>query len=583
MSELVAGRRRALPWPTSVISRFGWMDLVVLAGAGGLIALLVRGSAQWTGPYRSSLVISLSPLALPGYVGQSLMRMVLAYLLCLAFTLAYGSLAASSRAAERVLIPILDILQSIPILSFMPGVVLAMVALLPGRDLGVELASVVLIFTSMVWNLTYSYYNSLRTVPNDLVEASRMYRLTRWLRFERRDLPFAMIGLVWNSMVSWAGGWFFLMAAETFTLGNKDFRLPGLGSYLQAAANVGDVAAIARGLLALVAVIVGLDQLLWRPMIAWSDRFKVELSSSEPPRSWFLDLLNGSELLRAAASGFGRLRADLADARLRRRGPRPAGTGPAHPARGAAGRIAGVAVLAAVAAAALFGAYQAAGLLSSVGWRSAGPIVGDFFLTLLRVTAALAIATAWTVPAGVAIGLNPRLSRLLQPVVQVVASIPATAVFPILVAALLSLRGGLNLAAILLMLLGTQWYVLFNVIAGASAIPTDLREAATVLRLRGWRWWRRLVLPAIFPFLLTGLLTATGGAWNASIVSEYVKFQGQTFRIEGLGATITAAAADGSYGVLLAGTATMALGVALINRLVWKRLYALAENRFQLD
>ena len=582
MSELVAGRRRALSWPTSVITSFGWVDLVVLVGAGGLIALVVRGSAQWTGPYRSSLVISLSPLALPGYVGQSLLRMVLAYLLCLAFTLAYGSLAASSRAAERVLIPILDVLQSIPILSFMPGVVLAMVALLPGRDLGVELASVVLIFTSMVWNLTFSYYNSLRTVPKDLVEASRVYRLTRWQRFERRDLPFAMIGLVWNSIVSWAGGWFFLMAAETFTLGNKDFRLPGLGSYLQAAANAGDGAAIAWGLLALVAVIVGLDQLFWRPMIAWSDRFKVELSSSDPPRSWFLELLNGSELLRTAARGLWRLRAAVSDSRLRRRNRR-ALAGPAPGARGAAGRVAGVATLAAVAAAALIGAYQAAGLLSSVGWQSAGPVVGDFLLTLLRVTAALAIATAWTVPAGVAIGLNPRLSRLLQPVVQVVASIPATAVFPILVAALLSVRGGLNVAAILLMLLGTQWYILFNVIAGASAIPTHLREAARVLRLRGWRWWRRLVLPAIFPFLLTGLLTATGGAWNASIVSEYVKFHGQTFQIDGLGSTITAAAADGSYGLLLAGTVTMALGVALINRLLWKRLYALAETRFGLD
>ncbi|MFI5269389.1 MAG: ABC transporter permease subunit, partial [Chloroflexota bacterium] len=456
-------------FPTEVIPRgqprFSWIDVAVLAGVAALVYAFVRAASQWFGPYTSSVDISLSPVALPAYAGLSTLRMLLAYLLSLLFTLVYGAVAASSPAAGRVMAPILDILQSIPILSFMPGVVLALVALFPTRDLGLELAAVILIFTSQAWNMTFSFYHSLRTVPRELTEASRMYRLSWWQRLWRRDVPFSVIGLVWNSMMSWAGGWFFLMAAETFTLGDKDFRLPGLGSYLQAAANNGNSGAIAWGLATLIAVIVIIDQLLWRPLIAWSDRFKVELTESmDVPRSWFLNFLQRSSVLHTIGSSLARLQADLHDARTKSLRPQPAMGKPRR--QGAVGRITGWTVAGVLLLAVAFGVWQAAGVLANLGLPTWGSVVLDFGLTLARVAAALVIGTAWTVPVGVAIGLNPRLSRVLQPVVQVVASIPATAVFPIIVAALLTIQGGLNVASVLLMLLGTQWYVLFNVIAG---------------------------------------------------------------------------------------------------------------------
>ncbi len=573
-------------FPTEIGSRqrpaFGWMDVVVLAGVAGLIYGFVQTASQWFGPFHTSVEISLSPLALPAYAGLSTLRMLLAYLLSLSFTLVYGGVAASHRSAERLMIPILDVLQSIPILSFMPGVVLALVALFPKTDLGVELASVILIFTSQAWNMTFSFYHSVRTVPQELIEASRMYRLTWWQRFWRRDVAFSVIGLVWNSMMSWAGGWFFLMAAETFTLGDKDFRLAGLGSYLQAAANEGNSAAIVLGLVTLVALIVLIDQILWRPLIAWSDRFKMELTeSADAPQSWFLDLLQRSALLHSLSAALRHAQARIADARTRSaRRPQPL----QPPSRGLwIERAVGWPVTAGLLALAVLGVWRILGLLTDVGAASLGGIVLDFFLTLSRVAGALIVGAVWTVPVGVAIGLNPRLSRILQPVVQVVASIPATAVFPIIVAALLSVRGGLNVASVLLMLLGTQWYVLFNVIAGAMAIPTDMRQAAALFGVRGWLWWRRLVLPCIFPYLITGLLTATGGAWNASIVSEYVTYHDRSFSVAGLGSAITSAAANGRYDLLFASTLTMAVGVALINRLLWKRLARMGEERFRLD
>ncbi|HEX4213503.1 MAG TPA: ABC transporter permease subunit [Candidatus Dormibacteraeota bacterium] len=576
---------RALRFPTNIVpwlrEGFGLIDVLVLIGLGVVIYLLVRSASSWTGPYQPKVSISLSPAALPAYAGLSTLRMLLAYVLSIAFTLVYGSIAASRPVAEKFMIPILDILQSVPILSFMPGVVLTLVAIFPGRDLGVELSSVVLIFTSMAWNLTFSFYHSLRSVPSELTEASRLYRLTRWQRFTRRDLPAGVIGLVWNSMMSWAGGWFFLMAAETFTEGNRDFRLPGLGSYLQAAANAGDVGAILLGVLTLVVLIVVIDQLLWRPLIAWSDRFRVEMTeSSDLPRSWFLELLQDSTLLRTIGRSMARTREGIQDARLRReRRPRPQ---PSPAVRRAGRRIANVTVAVIALVALAVGAAASLRLAVQVSPGEFLILVEDFFLTLSRVIVALIVGVLWTVPVGVAIGLNPRLARITQPIVQVVASVPATAVFPILVGLLLQLRGGLELAAVLLMLLGTQWYLLFNIIAGASSIPTELREAGRVFKLRRIHWWRTLVLPSLFPYLLTGLLTATGGAWNASIVSEYVSYRGRVSMIRGLGSAITYSAARGSYGELLVATLVMALGVALINRLVWKRLFAISESRFRL-
>jgi NitT/TauT family transport system permease protein len=508
--------------------------------------------------------------------------MAAAYLVSLAFSLAYARVAAGSRAAERVMIPMLDILQSIPILSFMPGVILGLAALFPGRTAGLELAAIVLIFTSQAWNLAFSFHQSLITIPRELAEAATVYGLGAWRRFTRLELPFGAIALIANSMMSWAGGWFFLTASEQFTLGDRSFRLPGLGSYIAQAADAGDVGRLLLGLATLVAVIVVLDLLLWRPLVAWSDRFKVEQSAAgDVPRSRVLELLQHSVLLAWMRARLVRPAFRALDRVLSPRGGRVRID--AERASRWGRRSAGLALAVVLAALVLWGALRAAHVLarvSSAGWREVG---ASTLATFLRTTAALVIATLWTVPLGVRIGLDPRWSRRAQPLVQIAASIPATAIFPLVLLLLLPVRGGIEIAAVALMLLGTQWYVLFNVIAGAMAIPSDLREAATTYRLTGWRRWKILILPAIFPYLVTGMITATGGAWNASIVSEYVTFAGHKVSTTGLGALIARAADQSDFPLLLAGTLVMAAVVIAINRLGWRRLYRQAESRFRLE
>jgi len=570
-----------------------WIDasifVAVVAAAYGMIV----AASRWASPLTAQEPIDLSVLSLPRYAGLSTLRMALAYLLSLVFSLVYARLAAASRPAERVMIPILDILQSIPILSFMPGVVLGLVALFPHQTLGLELAAIVLIFTSQAWNMAFSFHQSLATIPEDLKEAATIYRLSFWQRFSRLELPFGTIPLIWNSMMSWAGGWFFLMAAEQFTLGNHSFQLPGLGSYLQTAANAGNVPALLLGLATLIAVIVLLDQLLWRPLIAWGDRFKVEQTAGEPaPTSLALRALRRSALLVLAGRHVFGPSARWLDRLLSRpeavpnalaMGLVPQITPPLGSVEWLLRRLGVLAIAIALGGATVWGAVAAARLLVGLSPEAWLGIGGSAAATLLRTTAALAIAVAWTVPVGVAIGMNPRLARRAQSLVQMLASIPATAVFPALLLLLLSLPGGLNVAAVALMLLGTQWYVLFNVIAGAMAIPSDMREAANIYKLRGWRRWRYMILPAIFPFLVTGMITATGGAWNASIVSEYVTFQHHTLSTLGLGALIAGSASAGNYALLLAGTLAMAAVVVSLNRIFWRRLYRLAERRYHLD
>ncbi len=567
--------------------RFGGVDLVVLLAVFAVAAFLVAAAARWAAPLTPAVHINLSPTVLPLYAGYSLLRMILGYILSLVFTLIYGHIAATSRRASIVMIPVLDILQSIPILSFMPAVILALVAAFPHSNVGLELASVILIFTSQAWNMTFSFYHSARTQPTELHEVTSIARLRPWQRFFKLELPSSMIGLIWNSMMSWAGGWFFLMASEQFTLGTRSFQLPGLGSYLQQAANTGDTTAILLGLATLVALIILLDLLFWRPLVAWADKFKLEQSSgADAPHSLVLDALRRSALIatlnRRVFAPLGRIIAGF----LNLVQPLPAdGSSVLSKSTSSSlstGKIARGVVLLLAGALLLVGLWYAVRLLIQVSLPTWGGLIVAALATWLRTITALAIGVAWTVPAGVAIGLSPRWSRRLQPVVQVVASIPATAVFPILLVALISLPGGLSLAAILLMLLGTQWYILFNVIAGAMSIPSDLREANTVYHVTGWRKWRTLILPAIFPYLVTGMLTASGGAWNASIVSEYVTFNGHTVSTVGLGASIAAAAANSDFSQLLAATLLMAIVVVLINRLLWKRLYALAERRYTL-
>jgi NitT/TauT family transport system permease protein len=526
--------------------------------------------------------ITLAPAALPWYALVSTTRMALAYLFSLSFTIAYAYTAARNRRARLIMLPLLDILQSVPILSFLPVVLLGMTAILPER-IGVELASIILILTSQVWNMTFSFYQSLTTIPTELREASLIFRLNPWLRFKTMEMPFGANGLIWNSMVSWAGGWFFLMAAETFTVGARDFRLPGLGSYLQAAANAGDTTAVLLAIGTLILVIVLLDQLVWRPLLVWADRFKVEMATGDtPPTSWFYDILTRSWLVQQFTQRVSHPGAERLDQRMVRFFDRRAATPSTVPAERRRSLITiGVGVI----AVALIGyaALRAAGMLITLPLNEWGLILQGLFATFLRVATALIIGLAWTIPVGVLVGSNRRAANFLQPVIQVFASIPATALFPVIVLALVGITGSLNAPAIILMLLGTQWYILFNVIAGTAAIPQDLKYTTSLLQVKGLARWRTLILPSLFPYLITGLVTAGGGAWNASIVAEYVTFGGQTYSVTGIGAVIAAATAAGNYALLLAATLALILTVVTINRTVWRRLYRVAEERYKME
>ncbi len=568
---------RALP------RRRTWSRLTDLAVFAAMVALLygvLQLGRTWLGPFTPVAQISSSPRALPVYAAYSLARIVIAYTLSLGFALVYGYAAARSPKAERVLLPLLDILQSIPVLSFLPGVMLAMVALFPRRQLGVELGSILLIFTGQAWNIAFSFYASLKGIPRELDEAARIYRFNRWQRFAELELPFAAIGLVWNSMMSVAGGWFFLMACEMFVLGPRDFRLPGLGSYLQTAAGAGDTRAILWGLAAMIGVIVALDQFIWRPVIAWTDKFKFEeVEGATVPRSAVLDLLRRSG---AFASFYRQVVGPTAE-RLTLASARRSSAREPTPQRRALllwlGRALGVALVAALG----YAAVRACLVLAGLAAKDLGQLARGAGITFLRVQAALLLGALWAVPAGVAIGFNPRLARIAQPLAQIAASVPATALFPVVLLVLIRAGGGMGLAALALMLLGTQWYILFNVIAGAMAIPSDLKEAAGIFRFGSWDRWRRLILPGIFPYLVTGMLTASGGAWNASIIAEYFHFKGRTLSTVGLGAEISRATDAGQFPVLLAATILMAAIVVTMNRLLWQRLYRLAETRFKLE
>jgi NitT/TauT family transport system permease protein len=526
--------------------------------------------------------ISLSLGALPWYSLLSLGRMTAAYILSLAFSLTYGYIAARSRKAEKVMMPLLDVLQSVPILSFLPVVLLSFTAFLP-KAIAPELAAIVLIFTSQVWNMTFSFYQSVTTVPNELREASTIFDLHPWLRLRTLDLPFAALPLVWNSMMSWSGGWFFLMAAEIFHVGSRDFRLPGLGSYLQTAANAGNSHAILAGLFALILIILLLDQLIWRPLLAWADKFKVEMvQGSEPPRSWFYDLLSRSYLVDQLDKHVLSPAGEWLDGRMRAHWrPRVMPGGTATEEHRQTWFL--VVALVLLASAGAYGTFRTVHLLAGLPVSAWARIGVGTLATFVRVTVALLITLLWTLPVGVAIGMNRRLAELLQPVVQVVASIPATAIFPILLLALLNAPGGLNVVSTLLMLMGTQWYLLFNIIAGASAIPQDLRDTTELLGLSRWERWRTLILPALFPYIITGSITASGGAWNASIVAEHVIFGGHAHDTIGVGALIAQATNDADYALLLASTLALVMTVVLLNRRFWRRLYRIAEDRYRME
>src|SRR5579863_7416459 len=554
-------------------------DLLMFAAGIAFLYGVVSVGRGWFGPFTPEVEISHSLLALPAYAGYSLLRITIAYLLSLTFALAYGYIAAYNRRAERFMIPLLDVLQSIPVLSFLPPVMLAMVALFPRRQLGVEMGAILLIFTGQVWNMAFSFYASLKSIPNEMREAAKIYGFSRWQRFIEMKLPFSAIGLVWNSMMSVAGGWFALMVCEMFVLGPRDFRLPGLGSYLQTAASAGDTQSILWGVLTMVTVIVLLDQFIWRPVIAWAEKFKIEqVENTDAPRSWVLNLIQHSRSLAAIR----KKTLTPVSEKLMLRFARPDAV---HSEEAPSSWKMWVArALALILLVAIgYGVVRVVMILTGLQraeLQEAGLGLGA---TFLRVNLALLLGALWTIPAGVAIGFNPRLARIAQPLAQIAASIPATALLPVILLVLIQLGGGLGLASMVVLLLGTQWYVLFNVIAGAMAIPTDLKECCSVFRLKGIERWKKLILPGIFPYLVTGMVTASGGAWNASIVAEYFHFKGHIYTTTGLGATISQATDSGNFDLLLAATIMMAATVVTVNRLVWRKLYALAETRFRLE
>ncbi len=570
--------------------RLGTEIFVILLLCAG-IGLFTLAGRQMTQPFTERVEIDLSIWSLPYYTLLSLARGFLAYALSLIFTLVYATIAGHNKAAERVMIPALDILQAVPVLGFLPGLVLAMVALFPTRAIGLEVACIIMIFTGQVWNMTFSYYASLKAIPQHLREAAKVHAFTRWQTFKLLELPGSMIGLVWNSMMSMAGGWFFLTVNEAFTLRNKDFRLPGIGSYMSEAVHQQNHTAMAMGIVAMLLMIVAVDRLFWRPIVVWSQRFKLEdTPDQDRADSFVLNMFQRSRFAGLLARLFSHAKGWTIS--LGKLAKAPAGhpalamTNPGPQKALIAIKWLGLAFLAAMG---FWGLYSLIALLIQVPFYHGehrhdwAHIFWALGVSFLRTTAAVCIGAVWALPAGILIGKSAKWSRRLQPLVQVVASFPAPMVFPLVTLALDAMHVPFTIGCVALMLLGSQWYILFNVIAGASAIPADLKEAASVNRLTTWQVWTRLYIPCVFPYLMTGLLTAAGGAWNATIVSEYVMVGTSTRTTFGLGETISEATASGNFPLLCAGIVTMALFVVLINRLVWHRLLRLSESRFSLN
>ncbi|MCS6890220.1 MAG: ABC transporter permease subunit [Rhodovarius sp.] len=550
-----------------------WAGLIVLA----LVLLLAEASRDALAPLPQGglQAIRLDPWRLPEYALLTTARMLVALAFSFLFALIYATAAAKSRSAERLLIPLLDILQSVPILGFVSVTVVFFLSLTPGRMLGAELAAIFAIFTSQAWNLAFSLYQSLQSVPEELSEAARSFRLTAWARFWRLELPFAVPPLVWNAMMSFSGGWFFIVAAEAISVGPTSVALPGIGSWIALAIAERDLGAIGLALLAMLAVILACDQLLFRPLLAWADRFQLEqeASAAPPPSSPVLIALRRSRLIALAV-------APVAAAwRATYRIAPPAGWRAPRLAAAWAERSARLLPLLLLALA----AWQVIRIARpALPWAEFTEVLLLGLITMLRVLVLLALASLIWVPVGVWIGLRPRLARIAEPLAQFLAAFPANLLFPFAVAGILA--GGLDPDIWLspLMILGTQWYILFNVIAGAAAIPTELRDAAASLRLRGLLWWRRVALPAVFPFYVTGAITASGGAWNASIVAEAVSWGSERLEAQGLGAYIARATEAGDLPRLVLGMAVMSCLVVLINRSFWRPLYRHAEARYRL-
>ena len=555
-------------------------DILVLAGLAVLFYLLIRLSHGISAPFDRATAassVSTDPADLPYYAARSLLRMFAALVVSVVFTLVYATAAARSRRAEKVLVPALDILQSVPVLGFLSVTLTMWLTLFPHTMLGVECASVFAIFTSQAWNMTFAFYQSLISQPKELDEVARLLRLTRWQRFWKLDVPSGMIPLVWNGMMSFGGGWFFLVASEVISVNNHTYALPGIGSYVAAASQQQQLGRLLLAIGVMVAMVIGVNVLFWRPLTAWAERFRIGDSAGDrAPRSLVLDVVRRSAIPAAVARA-GRPVGALLD-----RVTRPLGRAD-HPLQVNIShrRIGDVVFTVACAATIGYGLYRMLVYVDHGVGLAAFPhafVLG--LITFARVLVLLVVGSLIWVPIGVWIGLNPKVCRYAQPVVQVLASFPANFLFPLFTLLLIRTGISIDIGGIALMALGAQWYILFNVIAGASAIPHDLREAAADLGLsRGLRW-RKLIGPAIFSAWVTGGITAAGGAWNASIVSEVVSYGNTTLVAHGLGAEIAESTARGDLSRTLVGVCVMSVYVVGLNRIFWRRLYRLAEKRF---
>jgi len=550
-----------------------------------LIAMAAVGFHETMAPISvlKTEAISLDPARLPEYALRTTLRMLAAMVASLVFTLVYGTLAAKSRRAGQVLVPILDILQSVPVLGYISFTVTFFLALFPSRVLGAELAAIFAIFTSQAWNMTFSFYQSLRTVPRDLDEVSKGFHLTAWQRFWKLEVPFSMPGLIWNMMMSMSGGWFFVVASEAITVGNNTITLPGIGAYLAQAITEKNLHAVGWVILAMTVVILAYDQFLFRPLVAWADKFRMETTSSgDAPESWLLDLIRRTRLIHRLLVPMGFLLATLARVPIRVQLPKAMPV--VSVTRSVRSRAGDIVWALFVIALTVYVVWRVAVYVrTGVTLDEVGHVFVLGLITLMRVLLLIVIASVIWVPLGVLIGLRPALAEKIQPLAQFLAAFPANLLFPVFVIVIVKFHLNPDIWLSPLIVLGTQWYILFNVIAGATAYPNDYKEAAKNFHIRGWQWWRRVMLPGIFPYYVTGAITASGGAWNASIVSEFVQWGDTKIEAHGLGAYIAQMTAAGDFPKIILGIAMMSLFVTLFNRMLWRPMYAFAEARLRLD
>lgn len=571
----IFAKNEAARWPIP-----NYWDLIALTFVLSIIVLISWGAKEMMGQYHpgQELTVSLNPAYLPYYAMRSVMRMLIALLCSLIFTFLYGTLAAKSKNAERILIPFVDLLQSVPVLGFLPIAMVIFVVLFRGSMLGPECAAIFSIFTAQVWNMTLSFYQSLKTVPSDFCEASSMFQLSAWQRFWRIDVPFAMPGLLWNMMLSMSGSWVFLVASEAITIKNQTVTLPGIGSYIALAITRADSWAIVYAIITMALVIIAYDQLLFRPLVAWADKFKAEESGSEEEsESWLLHIFQSTRFFQFIGGVFANVGDAIVNFAPFRTKPRKKAY-KTHEGFRIVFTIVWHLVLGFFVALALYILFRF--IFTSVSLLEAKHVAYLGFLTALRVMSVILLSSLIWVPIGVWIGLNPKASRIVQPLAQMLAAFPVNLLFPIVAIVIVKYSLNVNIWTSPLMILGAQWYILFNVIAGTIALPQNLQQAVNTLNVSGWLWWRRFILPGIFPYYITGVITAAGGAWNISIIAEVVTWGRTHLMAQGVGAYVTEVYNQGDFPRLALGVVVMSLYVLLINRLLWRPLYNLAHEKF---